>query len=281
MLQLKISVLTPSFNAASTIRATIESVLSQHYICFEHIIIDGGSNDGTQAVVSEYPHVLLVSESDRGQSDAMNKAVAASTGDLIVFLNADDILFPGAFAAVSDLARSRPDCDLYVGRFELFSEGATRIVKPVMSFDSLVLWEDDWPYNPVSYFFTKRLHASIGDFPISNHLTMDYWWLLRALRRANVAYCEAIMGRFNNLAGNKTSDTFSSLKSSYAVRRNFLISDGLVYLPRFSSIHAIRIVRESSETLSRCIQIVVWKVARLTRRLAAKTISRWTGGREG
>ena len=89
----KISIITPSFNSARTIRDTIESVRTQDYANREHIVIDGGSKDGTVELLKEYPHLIWVSEKDEGHYHAMNKGIERATGDIINILNADDVQF--------------------------------------------------------------------------------------------------------------------------------------------------------------------------------------------
>src|SRR5580658_5298290 len=97
---LKISVVTPSFNSASTLREPLESVRRQDYPHVEHIVMDGGSTDGTLAILKEYPHLQWVSEKDEGHFHAMNKGVLRATGDIVYILNADDCVRPGVFLAV-------------------------------------------------------------------------------------------------------------------------------------------------------------------------------------
>ena len=89
---MNVSVVTVSYNSASTIRDTIESVLAQDYTDIEYLVIDGGSDDRTVDIVSEYGDRIdvLVSEPDKGIYDAMNKGIRNSTGDLIGMLNSDD-----------------------------------------------------------------------------------------------------------------------------------------------------------------------------------------------
>ncbi|MBS0286862.1 MAG: glycosyltransferase [Proteobacteria bacterium] len=93
MSQLRISLITVSFNSAKTIAQTIESVLAQDYPNIEYIIIDGASTDGTQDIVKQYAHNITIfkSEPDKGIYDAMNKGIQLATGDLIGMLNADDV----------------------------------------------------------------------------------------------------------------------------------------------------------------------------------------------
>ncbi|HAU66769.1 MAG TPA: hypothetical protein DCW52_00065 [Gammaproteobacteria bacterium] len=89
----KVSIITVCFNAASTIAETIESVATQVDADIEHIVIDGNSNDGTQSVVEAHlrDNLVFVSEPDEGLYDAMNKGVQLAKGDIIAFLNADDV----------------------------------------------------------------------------------------------------------------------------------------------------------------------------------------------
>jgi glycosyltransferase involved in cell wall biosynthesis len=93
---IKITIVTVCFNSAATIRDALESVAAQSHKNIEHIIIDGGSTDGTLAVIHEWKKhpVRLVSEPDRGIYDAMNKGIRLATGDIIGILNSDGITIP-------------------------------------------------------------------------------------------------------------------------------------------------------------------------------------------
>ncbi len=99
----KISIVTPSYNSAEFIEDCIQSVLKQNYPNFEHIIIDGGSTDGTVEILKKYPHLKWISEPDEGQSDALNKGFKKAEGDIIGWLNSDDVYLPGTFNKVADI----------------------------------------------------------------------------------------------------------------------------------------------------------------------------------
>ncbi|MEW6157505.1 MAG: glycosyltransferase family 2 protein [Verrucomicrobiota bacterium] len=111
----KISIVTPSFNSATTIRETIESVLRQDYSNVEHIVCDGGSRDTTLDILKEYPHLIWFSEKDEGHYHAMNKGIQKATGDVINILNSDDCFRPGALTAVAEAFRNHPEWDALFG----------------------------------------------------------------------------------------------------------------------------------------------------------------------
>src|ERR1700691_5804514 len=106
-----ISVITPSFNSAKTIRETIESVLEQKYPHTEHIVADGGSTDGTLEILHEYPHLTWFSEKDEGHYHAMNKGIQRSQGTVAAILNADDCYRPGALRKVGEAFQAHSDWD--------------------------------------------------------------------------------------------------------------------------------------------------------------------------
>lgn len=107
----KFSIVTPCFNSDRTLRETIESVTRQDFRDWEHIVMDGGSTDGTLAILKDFPHLKVVSEKDEGHYHAMNKGVALATGDYIVILNADDCFRPGALAKVAQAFDANPEWD--------------------------------------------------------------------------------------------------------------------------------------------------------------------------
>ncbi len=112
-----ISVVTPSLNQGRFLRQCIESVLSQTRSKFEFLIIDGGSTDETLSVIREYESSISywVSESDSGQSDAINKGFLRSSGEIVAWLNADDYYLPRAFDSVVDAYRADPSAPFYFG----------------------------------------------------------------------------------------------------------------------------------------------------------------------
>jgi glycosyltransferase involved in cell wall biosynthesis len=113
----KISIVTPSFNQAQYIGETIESILSQNYPNLEYLIIDGGSTDGAVDVIRSYEKYLAywVSEPDSGQAHAINKGFKRCTGDIVAWLNSDDLYTPGALHAVAEEFSRSPDARWVIG----------------------------------------------------------------------------------------------------------------------------------------------------------------------
>lgn len=106
-----ISIVTPSYNQAGFLEATIESVLSQNYPSFEYIVIDGGSTDGSVDIIKKYEKYIYFwcSEPDNGQCDAINKGFSHSNGEIMAWINSDDMYLPWAFKTVADIMTEIPE----------------------------------------------------------------------------------------------------------------------------------------------------------------------------
>jgi glycosyltransferase involved in cell wall biosynthesis len=122
---MKLSIITPTLNGIHTIRETLESVARQDYPHVEHIVMDGGSTDGTLEVVRQFPRVHLVSEKDEGHYHAMNKGMALATGEAIAILNADDCYCDGILAKVAAALEAHPGWDALFGDY-IFVDGENR-----------------------------------------------------------------------------------------------------------------------------------------------------------
>jgi len=214
----KISILTPSFNSVNVIEKAILSVLNQGYPNFEHIICDGGSKDGTVEILKKYPHLKWISERDNGQCDAMNKAFSMSNGDIISYLNADDYYQRGAFDKIIEAFRKNPDSGIVVGNLFFEYDYYTFMRKPEAEYRKIMLpFRYIFPINPVSYFYKRVVQIDTGPFPLDNHYTMDYWFLLKAYQNFKVTKIEDFLGTFWMNGLNKTSAADNRKNTHYRV----------------------------------------------------------------
>jgi glycosyltransferase involved in cell wall biosynthesis len=112
----KISIITPSFNQGAFIEETIQSVLSQEYPNLEYMIVDGGSTDDTLDILHKYQDQLTwISEPDRGQVDAINKGLKLASGEVLAYLNSDDLYLPGALRKVGAYFAEHPQAEWLTG----------------------------------------------------------------------------------------------------------------------------------------------------------------------
>lgn len=210
-----ISVITPVYNSIQHIEQCIQNVISQQCKEVEHVIVDGGSTDGTAGIIqqyaTQYPHIKWLSEKDRGQSDAMNKGIDMAQGEFIGFLNVDDAYDPGVLGKVSQIIRfdHLPMSTLLLGNVRQVDEKGSLLYirKPdsVSLSNVLQFWKmESFPANPVSYFYHKKLHEMIGYYDIYQHYTMDYDFFLRASAVVHVKYYDEIWGTYKMLPGAKT-----------------------------------------------------------------------------
>jgi glycosyltransferase involved in cell wall biosynthesis len=174
-----VSIVTPSYNQGRFIRRTIESVLTQSYPKIEYVVIDGGSNDETVEILRTYDNRFdWVSEPDRGQTDAINKGMARVKGEILAYLNSDDVLAPGAIERVVRFFQQCPDCDMVYGDADYIDEEdrVTGHYKTAdYSFNRLI--EDCMVCQPAA-FWRRRIAEKVGPFDKQLNYAMDYdYWL--------------------------------------------------------------------------------------------------------
>lgn len=177
----KISIVTPSFNQAQYIEETIKSVLSQDYPCLEHLVIDGGSTDGTLDILRRYEsHLHWVSEPDRGQADAINKGFHQCTGEIVAWLNSDDLYLPGALHQVANLFNQHPGVDVVYGDYHLIDQtGRLLLTRREISFDyNILLYGLNYISQPAT-FFRRGVFDSVGYLDDTLHYGLDWEYWLR------------------------------------------------------------------------------------------------------
>jgi glycosyltransferase involved in cell wall biosynthesis len=177
----KISVITPSYNQGQFLERTILSILNQNYPNVEYIIIDGGSTDNSVEIIKKYEtHIAYwVSEKDRGQTDAINKGMRKATGDIVCWINSDDILLPGALQIVARYFNKHPDIE--------FLNGLTvRIDKNDKILGIGHILNNKWFHKRGIYnisqqgmFWKKCIFDKVGELDETFHYAMDTEWIIR------------------------------------------------------------------------------------------------------
>jgi glycosyltransferase involved in cell wall biosynthesis len=186
-----VSIITPSFNQAHFLEATINSVLGQDYPRIEYIIVDGGSSDGSLDVIKKYENRLAwwVSEKDKGQTDAINKGFNRANGEILAWLNSDDTYHPGAVSAAvkhltenPDVAMVYADCDYIneqggvIGKFNSAQTDHRRLRQGYVHIPQQTM------------FFRARYWQELGPLDPSFYFAMDYDLWTRIAARAPIQY---------------------------------------------------------------------------------------------
>jgi glycosyltransferase involved in cell wall biosynthesis len=186
----RISIVTPSFNQAAFIGETLYSVRNQECPILEHIVMDGGSTDGTVDILKRYSalagweYLRWISEPDSGQSDALNKGFHLATGDIIGWLNSDDTYEPSCFKEVLRAFEENPSADFIYGDYVIVDgTGNELLSKKEIGFDwNIMLCGLNYIAQP-NVFFRRRVFDSVGYLNESLHYVMDYEFWLRAASR--------------------------------------------------------------------------------------------------
>ncbi|PSB32751.1 glycosyltransferase family 2 protein [Chlorogloea sp. CCALA 695] len=177
-----ISIVIPSFNQGSYIEQTITSILGQYYSNLELIVIDGGSTDCTLDIINKYAHSITyyVSEADQGQANAINKGFRIAKGDILAWLNSDDMYLPCTLSKVANLIETSTKPKLIYGGCLHFSEGkenTSGYLPPNFDLDKLTYL--DYIVQP-STFWSRSLWETAGEINESYNYALDWEWFIRA-----------------------------------------------------------------------------------------------------
>lgn len=202
-----VTIVTPSLNQGRFIRETIESVLGQDYPRLEYLIIDGGSTDETAAVAAEYgSRLTFLSEPDRGQSDAINKGFRRARGQILAWINSDDVLLPGAVSAAVQALGECPDVAAVYGEGYRLDESG-RILGRFPFTEPFNLWKLVYVADYVlqqSLFMRRAALEEIGYLDASLRYTMDWDLLIRLGKRYRIHYIPEFMGAIREYGAAKS-----------------------------------------------------------------------------
>lgn len=220
----KISIITVSFNSIKTIKETLESVKCQTYDNVEHIIIDGGSNDGTVELCKNYPHVsILISEKDNGIYDAINKGILQSTGDIIGILHSDDVFYR------KDILEIIVNCFDKEEKLKIFLGDIIQI-KYLKYFQIKRLYQSkNWspkrfawgvmPAHP-AFFCKKEVYSQSGLYKVNYKIAGDFEFLIRVLLRRNFEFKYfPIVTTIMKVGGASTKNLISLIDLNIEIKR--------------------------------------------------------------
>jgi glycosyltransferase involved in cell wall biosynthesis len=223
---LLVSIVTPTLNQATFITATLDSVRAQTHSALEHIVVDGGSTDGTHKILAsrrdDDPRLSWVSEPDGGMYEAVNKGLRRARGEVLGYLNSDDALAPWALEAVVAMFTREPDVGLVYGdaiRFYEELEAYELLLQPAFKF---AIASRTGSFVQPAVFWRRSLYQMVGAFDESLRLSadLDYW--LRASRISRPRHIREVLAIERAHGGGQTSRATARLRTeASAVRARF------------------------------------------------------------
>jgi glycosyltransferase involved in cell wall biosynthesis len=202
----RISVVTPSFEQAQYLEAAIVSVLSQNYSDLEYLILDGGSSDGSREIIERYKARLAFwrSAKDAGQAAAINEGFRRATGEILGWLNSDDLYTRTALTSVAQTLGPYlgEPCVCY-GACEIFRDDRAGKIRTALEFNAKLLQTTD-PLDQPSVFWTRKAWELVGPLDEKLHYAFDWDWFLRATQRCRFVRMDTTLSRYRIHAAHKS-----------------------------------------------------------------------------
>ncbi len=221
--QPKVSVVTAVLNRADSIERTLASVREQTYRDLEHVVVDGGSTDGTVEILRRSQGIRWISEPDNGLADAMNKGIAMASGEWIGWLNSDDYYLPGALQAVADAAGSNPDAHWLTGRCRIIDGDDREIRTAITAYKNWLLRHYSFPLyltqnfiSCPSTFVRKDAYEVAGALDSRYRISMDYDVFLRIASRWDPVVLDRELAVFRMTEGTLSMDGFEQQFAEHA-----------------------------------------------------------------
>lgn len=215
---MKISIVTTCFNSSKTIRATIESILSQQGdFELEYIITDAGSTDSTLSIIAEYASRLtLINAQGTNQSQGINMGLRAATGDIVAFLNADDVYRPNALQTVVNAFRADPDKLWLIGQCPIIDEQGNEFHGLISRYKNFcmrhyaywLLLIENFVCQPATFLRREALER-VGYLAENEQFVMDYHYWLRIGRISDPIVVESALAGFRRIEGTKSNTSYS------------------------------------------------------------------------
>lgn len=202
-----ISIVTPSYQQGPFLEWTLRSVLLQRYPRLEYVVMDGGSTDQTAEILKRYRTFLTHCESslDRGQADAVARGFARTSGEIMAYLNSDDLLAPGALDFVAGYFDANPDVDaLYSHRIFIREDNTTEAYWILPQHCDWLMKR--WDYIPQeTCFWRRRIYDAVGGINPELQFALDYSLFVRFMERGRMRRVHRFLGAFRRHESSKTA----------------------------------------------------------------------------
>ena len=239
----KISIVIPSYNKVKFIGLTLESIFSQNYPDLEVIVQDGGSADGTAEVIKKfalkYPAIIKYeSKKDKGQLDAINKGLGKATGEILTFINADDVYEPGALDSVAESYVGNSNALWFAGRGKVINSNGREITKTVTWYKNFLLSINfrlnllviNYFVQP-SIFITRKAWKQFGPFTGTNNFVMEYDLWLKLAAISMPVIIDKYLSSFRLSGENISSTSFkNTLKEDFRIVKKYTGNPLILFL---------------------------------------------------
>lgn len=219
----KISIVIPSYNKVKYIKETLDSIFNQKYENLEIIIQDGGSNDGTLEIIekflTKYPKIIyLVSKKDNGQLEAINKGFKKATGDIITYINADDVYEKNSFVTIANSYIENPNALWFAGKGVVIGDSGNEILKIATFYKNILLKFNNYKLLLItnylmqpSVFLTGKTIIKYGLFGGTRDFIMEYSMWLKIGKNTMPIVVDKYLSKFRIESNTKTKRFFTEI----------------------------------------------------------------------
>ena len=224
----KISIVTPSLNQAPFLEETVLSVLNQNYLNLEYMIIDGGSTDGSIDIIKKYERGLSywISEKDKGMYDAINKGFERSSGEIMAYINSDDVYTPDTFKKIARLFSDLPQVDWITGRTGYIDERGVVTGVAVKKTYNRMLLRNGFYQSPYSYvvnqnavFWRRRLWNTVEEIKNGLKFAGDFFLWVKFSEHAELYFVDEVFSSFRRHSMQKSLETSLYIKEAHSIKK--------------------------------------------------------------